>query len=205
MRTYRAGAAVLAALLVTFAVSAAAPATTTGIRIEGPQLVVQRGSLAFNGGGVAMTCRATLFKRLITQELIPVTAGLTKLGKIRAGHFGECPFATTFLNLPPQLGMEMPGPLPESWDISYLSSNLVEGQLSFGILDFQVSIVLPGTNGCLYRGTLLGTLSTNGRFLRYATVLPLAGGFGCPAVMAIEGTFVNEPVIRYALLVGDAS
>ena len=43
-----------------------------------------------------------------------------------------------------------PGPNPESWDISFLSSNLPGGELNFGILDFQVSIFVPGTLGRAY-------------------------------------------------------
>ncbi|HEX7291020.1 MAG TPA: hypothetical protein VF250_07840 [Conexibacter sp.] len=93
------------------------------------------------------------------------------------------------------------GPLPESWDISFLSSNLATGALNFGVLDFQVRILLPGTNGCLYRGTLLGTLSADGRTLSYNSGLPLAEGFGCPPVIMITGTFTNEPAITYSLLI----
>ena len=51
------------------------------------------------------------------------------------------------------------------------------------------------------QGSLLGTLSTNGRILRYASSLPLTAGFNCPAMMEVEGTFVNEPAINYTLLV----
>jgi hypothetical protein len=54
--------------------------------------------------------------------------------------------------------------------------------------------------GCLYRGTLLGTLSTDGRVLRYAGSLLLAAGFGCPMAITINGTFTNEPAIVYSLL-----
>jgi hypothetical protein len=61
-------------------------------------------------------------------------------------------------------------------------------------------MVLPGTMGCLYRGPLLGNLSTDGRTLRYGTSLPLQEGFGCPATLAIAGTFTNEPPITYSLL-----
>jgi hypothetical protein len=202
MRIHRAGAAVLTALLLVLAVSGGASATTREILIENPQLVVQRGTWTFNtGAGLVFSCRSTMLKRLIIGQLIPVTTPLTKIGKMRAGRLSvECPYNTAFLNLPLQLGDGMPGPLPESWDISFLSSNLVTGQLSFGVLDFQIGMLLPGTMGCLYRGTLLGTLSTDGRVLRYASSLPLAGGFGCPPVMAISGSFTNEPPITYSLL-----
>ena len=202
MRIHRAGAAVLTALLLVLAVSGTASATTREILIENPQLVVQRGTWTFNtGAGLIFSCNSTMLKRLMIGQLIPVRTPLTKIGKMRAGRLSaECPYNTAFLNLPLQLGDGMPGPLPESWDISFLFSNLVEGQMSFGILDFQVRMMLPGTMGCLYRGTVLGTLSTNGRTLRYASSIPLAEGFGCPAFMAISGMFNNEPPITYSLL-----
>lgn len=202
MRTHRAGMTALTACLLVLAVSGGASATTTGILIENPPLVVQRGRWTFNtGAGLVFVCNSTMLKRLIVGQLIPVRAPLTKLGKMRAGRLSaECPFNTAFLNLPLALGEGMPGPLPESWDVSFLSSNLMTGQLNFGILDFQVRMVLPGTMGCLYRGTLLGVLSADGRTLSYGGGLPLAEGFGCPPVMMITGGFTNEPAIAYSLL-----
>ncbi len=200
MQTRRAGIGLLTLVLLVLAVSGTASATTRGIVIVNPPLVVQRGRWIFNTGMLAFTCRSTMLKRLITGLLIPVTTPLTRLGKMRAGRLSECLYPTTFLNLPLQLGEGMPGPLPESWDISFLSSNLATGALNFGILDFQVRIQLPGTNGCLYRGTLLGTLSADGRTLSYNSGLPLAEGFGCPPVIGITGTFTNEPAITYVLL-----
>jgi hypothetical protein len=200
MRTYRAVTAVLAALLVVLAVSGSASATTREVLIEAPPLVAQRGTLTFNTGVLIFTCGARFTKRLITGVLIPVRTQLTKLGKVRSGQITECPYVAEFLNLPPMLGMGMPGPLPESWDFRFLSSNLATGEMNMAILDFQVRIVLPNTFGCLYRGTLLGTLSTDGRVLKYAGSLPLAEGFGCPATIAINGTFNNEPAIVYSLL-----
>jgi hypothetical protein len=199
MRTYRACIAVLAALLVTLAVSGTASATTTGIKILAPQLVLQRGILRFTTGIEIINCNVTLTKTLITEELIALDPLLTKLGKVTSGRFMlECP--VEFLNLPPVLGgVPGPGPNPESWDLSFLSSNLPEGELNFGILDFQIIYDrLP--EWCLYRGSLLGTLSTDGRILRYASVLPLFAGLGCPEMIAVEGTFVNEPAITYSLL-----
>jgi len=198
MRRSGARIAVLTALLVTLAVSGTASATTTGIRIIQPQLVVQRGILRFTLGFEVITCNVTLTKTLIT-ELIPVRPGLIKLGKITSGRtLIECP--GVFLNLPRQLGgLPMPGPNPESWDLSFLSSNLPGGELNFGILDFQILLDHFPEN-CLYRGTLLGTLSTDGRILRYASPLPLFFGLGCPAMVAVEGIFVNTPAITYVLL-----
>jgi len=193
---------VLTALLLVLAVSGSAAATTTEILIQNPMLVVQRGTWVFNTGALSFACNSTMLKRLITGQLIPVRTPLTRLGKMRAGRLAvECPFNTRFLNLPLQLGDGMPGPLPESWDVSFLSSNLLTGQLNFGILDFQIRMVLPGTMGCLYRGTLLGTLSTDGRVLSYGGSFPLAEGFGCPATLAITGNFTNEPPITYSLLI----
>jgi hypothetical protein len=201
MRMHRAVAAGVAALLVSLAFSATAMGTTTGIRINEPQLVGQRGTFRFTSGMFIHRCNAVLAKRLIN-ALVPVQTGvLPKLGRVMAGRVFECTYMTILLNLPTQLGEGEPGPLAESWDVSFLSSNLVEGQLNFGILDFQVRIMIPGTMGCLYRGSLLGTLSTNGRVLRYASSLPLTAGFNCPAAMEVEGTFNNEPAINYTLLV----
>lgn len=201
MRTHRVVTAALAAVLVVLAVSGSAAATTTGILIQEPPLVVQRGRWTFNTGMLAFQCRSTMLKRLIL-GLTPARETLTRLGKVRAGRLAvECPYETRFLNLPLQLGEGMPGPLPESWDLSFLSSNLATGALNFGILDFQVRMVLPGTQGCLYRGTLLGTLSADGLTLTYAGGLPLAEGFGCPPAIIVNGTFTNEPPIRYVLLV----
>jgi hypothetical protein len=203
MRTQSARIAVLAAMLVALAVSGSASATTTGITIEEPQLVAQRGTMRFTAFGVEVPilCSVVLAKTLITEVLIPVTPELVKLGKVRAGRFIECNYQTQFLNLPMQLGEGVPGPLEESWDITFLSSNLLEGQLRFGILDFQVRILLPGGIPCLYRGTLLGTLGPNGRVLTYSSTIPLSAGFMCPEEIRTEGSFTNEPPIRYTLLV----
>lgn len=200
MRSHRIGGAVLAALLVIVVAAASASATSTGIRIIEPQLVTQRGFFRFTETlGLQIICNTTLTKTLITEELVKVRPGLMKLGKVMSGRFpAECPAA--YLNLPRVLGMGIPGPNPESWDISYLSSNLPGGELNFGILDFQISLTV-GMAACLYRGTLLGTLSTDGRILRYiGRFLPLFGGIGCPGVINVEGMFVNEPPILYLLL-----
>lgn len=201
MRRHRSGGALLMALVLVVLVSGTASATSTGIRILAPQLVVQRGFLRFREPvGAEIICNTTLTKTLIIEELVKVRPGLVKLGKVTSGQLGaECP-GTTFLGLPRQLG-GIPGPLPESWDISFLSSNLPGGELNFGILDFQVSIFVPGTMGCLYRGTVLGTLSTDGRILRYAgTLVPLFGGLGCPPSITVSGMFGNMPPIAYVLL-----
>lgn len=200
MQAHRIGVALLATLLV-LAASATASATTFGIKINEPPLVTQRGILRFTVGVEMVVCNVTLTKTLITQELIAVQPlpFLTKLGKVTSGRTNlEC--GATILNLPRNLGgRPSPGPNPESWDISFLSSNLPGGELNFGILDFQVAIDQLGAV-CLYRGALLGTLNTEGSILRYAGTLPLFIGVGCPMVTAVEGTFVNEPVIKYVLL-----
>lgn len=201
MRTCRTHFAVLAMLISVLAVSSVASATETGIQIDEPQLVAQRGTLRFSGIEVPILCSVVLAKTLITERLIPAGgSGLVKLGKVVAGRILNCNYSTQFLSLPQQLGGGEPGPLPESWDISFLSSTLPEGQLNFGILDFQVRILIPGAGPCLYRGTLLGALSVNGRTLRYASSIPLSTGFGCPVAIAVEGSFTNEPAIRYTLL-----
>jgi len=201
MGTHRARAAVAAALLVVLLASANALATSTGIQIIEPPLVTQQGVLTFREplGGVVAVCNATFTKTLITERLIPVLPELVKLGKVTSGFLSECP--AVLLNLPPVLGGQPePGPNPESWDISYLSSNLPEGELNFGILEFQVQ-VNAGPVPCLYQGALLGTLSTEGMFLNYNAPLPLvAGGAECPAFVTVEGTFVNAPPIVYVLL-----
>jgi hypothetical protein len=202
MRTNRVGWSALAALLVTLVMSTSALATTGGIRIDEPPLVAQRGIFRFSSGVTIVMCNATLAKTMVI-GLVPVQSGrLTKLGRVVSGRVMECTYRSTLLNLPARLGEGEPGPLPESWDMSFLSSNLVEGQLNFGILDFQIGILLPGTQGCLYRGALLGSLSRTGRVLRYASSIPLSeGSLGCPLAIAAEGTFTNEPPIRYTLLV----
>lgn len=200
MRIHRAGIAAIVAIVVTLAFSASASATTTGIQIDGPALVAQRGTFHFSAPGIEFIfCNAVLAKTMVI-GLVPLQTGvLPKIGRIVAGRI-ECNYTTTFLYLPRQLGDGEPGPLPESWNVSFLSSNLVEGQLNFGILDFQVRIILPGGFQCLFRGPLLGTLSRTGRVLRYSGSLPLLAGMGCPEAIAAEGTFTNEPPIRYTLL-----
>lgn len=202
MRTYRARGAAAAALLLILLSAATASATSGGIRIVAPPLVTQRGVLRFTAGVQVIVCNATLTKTLITQELIPVRpGGLTKLGKITSGRVMGCARPTMLLNLPRFLGgIPAPGPNPESWDLSYLSSNLPGGELNFGILDFQAQIMLNEVMFCLYRGALLGTLSTDGRILRYFSNLPLSVGLGCPGFVTVEGTFTNEPPIIYMLL-----
>ncbi len=199
MRTHPVRAVLVAALLLVLVASASAHATTRGIRIVAPPLVTQRGVMRFTTGVGLIVCNVTMTKTLNTQALIPVSSGLTKIGKITSRITPmECP--ATILNLPRFLGgMPGPGPLPESYDLSFLSSDLLTGEMKFGILDFQVSV--PGLAGpCLYRGALLGTLTTDGRFLRYASSLPLFAGVGCPAMLPVEGTFINEPPIIYQLL-----
>jgi hypothetical protein len=200
MRKHPVRIAALAAMLVVLFATGTASATTTGIKINQPPLVNQIGVLNFREPlGAMIVCATTLTKTLITQELIPVATGLTKIGKVTSGRFmPECP--AVYLNLPRMLGgFPPPGPTPTSWDLSFLSSNLVTGELNFGILDFQVRVNVNGVL-CLYRGALLGTLSTDGRILRYASTLPLFGGVGCPGAMTVEGTFNNEPPIIYTLL-----
>ena len=126
MRIYRMGIVVLATLLVALAFSASAAATTAGIRINAPALVAQRGTFRFTSGMFVHRCNAVLAKRLIN-TLVPVQTGvLPRLGRVMAGRVFECTYMTILLNLPTQLGEGEPGPLAESWDVSFLSvqSNL---------------------------------------------------------------------------------
>jgi len=201
MRTYRARAALVAALMLVLIASASAGATTTGIRIFNPPLVTQRGQMRFVTGLEAVVCNVTMTKTLRTEALIPVNpVGLTKLGRITSRRVPfEC--GARILNLPNILGgLPAPGPAPNSWNLSFLSSDLATGELKFGILDFQVSI--DQLNGeCLYRGPLLGTLNAAGTILRYGSPLPLfAGGPECAPMMFVEGIFANEPPIVFQLL-----
>lgn len=188
---------VAAVALLLFAAGSAS-ASTTGIVNQTP-LTTQQGQLTFAGATAAFTCQVQFRKQLRT-GLIPVLVGaLTRLGRVAAGQIG-CAGAS-FLNLPPQLGGIPPiGPLPNSWDISFLGSDLLTGELVFGILDFQVR--LP--NGCLYRGTVLGRLTPNGANLRFLgnQTIPLAGGAAaCDPQIRVVGTLVDTPPIIYTLLI----
>ncbi|MDO8185325.1 hypothetical protein Q5424_06580 [Conexibacter sp. JD483] len=178
-----------------------ASATTLGIANQTP-LTTQVGQLQFVGATVTFACQVQLRKQLIV-GLIPVVSSLTRLGKVAAGQI-NCPAgAASFLNLPPQLGgTPPPGPLATSWDVSFLASDLITGELLFGILDFQVK--LP--NGCLYRGTVLGRLTPNGATLRFLGAQPIPLFIGsasaCDPQIRVVGNLADNPPIVYTLLIG---
>lgn len=198
--------ACLAAAAMLLAGTATASATTIGILNKTP-LTTQNGVVQFVGGGFNITCAVILTKTLIV-GLIPVqpTPLLTVLGKVGSGQLQNCSAPAQLLNLPPQLGgSPPPGPTPSSWDVSFLSSNLATGDLNFGILDFQVAIQINTAAICLYRGTLLGTLSADGLRLTFQTSappLPLFAGTGCPPAINVVGVLNDNPPIIYTLLVG---
>lgn len=184
--------------------AAASAASTTGIQIGTP-LTTQNGTLQFNQGGFITNCNVVMTKQFIV-GLTPVNStGLTRIGKVTSGRLPNCP-QVKFLNLPTVLGGQPPiGPLPTSWDVSFLASDLLTGDLLFGILDFQVS--LPNADGaiCLYRGTLLGRLSQNGVTLSFTTATPplplFAGPAGCAPQLMITGVLTDTPPVIFQLLV----
>ncbi|ADB51701.1 hypothetical protein [Conexibacter woesei] len=198
MRKTAAAAVVLVTTLLLGLAAGSGSAATIGITNATP-LTTQQGNLTFFGGGFSATCAVQLRKRLRT-GLIPVLASLTRLGRVEAGQLGAaCPAA--FLDLPLQLGGLPPiGPTPTSWDVSFLGSDPITGELLFGILDFQIKF----NNGCLYRGTLLGRLSRDGRVLRFLGQPPLpliAGGPECPPQIGVQGVLNDNPPIIYTLLI----
>lgn len=152
----------LVALALLLAAAGSASATTRGIWINTP-LTTQTGTLTFRSGARTAICNITITKTFIA-GLVPVNpAGLTRIGRVTSISFVATPDCQPiFLNIPTTLGgIPVPGPLPNSWDIGYLSSDLATGNLRFGILDVQVS-PFAGV-ACLYRGALLGTLRAGGR------------------------------------------
>ncbi len=200
MRTYAAAAvAILAALLLGLS-AATASATTRGIYIQTP-LTTQVGQLNFSGPGINLPCQVQIRKTYFF-GLVPVNpAGLTRIGRVRAGLI-TCPVPATFLNLPRELGGGPIGPTPTSWDIAFRASDLVTGEMIFSILDVQVAFVINGA-ACLYRGTLTGRLSPDGVNLRFGgnASLPLfSGPATCPTQMTPNGTLADNPPVIYTLL-----
>ncbi|ADB51699.1 hypothetical protein [Conexibacter woesei] len=199
MRKSTAVAATLVAALLLAVGAGASSATTIGIANQTP-LTQQVGQLTFFNGSVNFNCTVVLRKQLIVGLILVRTTSLTRLGRVTSGQI-NCPAGpAALLNLPLQLGGTPPiGPLPTSWDVSFLGSDLVTGEMLFGILDFQVR--LP--NNCLYRGTLLGRLSRDGRVLRFLGNPPLllAGGpTGCQPQIGVGGTLNDNPPINFILL-----
>lgn len=199
MRRTLAVATAVVALLLLGAASAAA--TTIGIVNQTP-LTTQQGQLTLSNGETAITCQVILTKQLRT-GLIPVVTPLTRLGRVASGRFVNCP-NVKFLNLPPVLGGQPPiGPFPTSWDVSFLASDLVTGELLFGILDVQIGVQNAAGQVCLYRGTLLGRLSRDGTLLRFTgqPPLPLFGGPAtCGPQLFVSGVLNDVPPIVFQLL-----
>ncbi len=197
-RTLAVVTAVVALLLLG---AASAAATTIGIVNQTP-LTTQQGQLTLSNGEAAITCQVILTKQLRT-GLIPVVTPLTRLGRVASGRFVNCP-NVKFLNLPPVLGGQPPiGPLPTSWDVSFLASDLATGELLFGILDVQIAITNTAGATCLYRGTLLGRLSRDGTLLRFLgqPPLPLFGGPAtCGPQLFVNGVLNDVPPIIFQLL-----
>lgn len=184
--------------------AAAGSASTIGINIGTP-LTTQNGTLQFIQGGFVTSCNVQMTKQFIVGLTLVNPTALTRIGKVTSGRLLNCPQAR-FLNLPSVLGGQPPiGPLPTSWDVSFLSSDLLTGDMLFGILDFQIS--LPNASGalCLYRGTLLGRLSRDGLRLQFTTATPplplFAGPASCAPQLMVNGVLNDTPPVIYNLLV----
>ena len=195
----RMASACLAAVVLLLAAAATASATTNGILIN-TQLTTQTGIVQLTAGPVILNCNVVLRKEL-TVGLTPVNPfGLTRIGRVTSGQLIGC--GAAFLNLPPNLGgIPVIGPTPTSWDLSFLSSDLVTREMLFGILDFQIS---PGgpLAGCLYRGSLLFRMSRDGlRLTLLGNSLPVVGGApACQQSLTLTGTLTDNPAIVYQLL-----
>lgn len=189
--------ACLVALMLLLAGAGAASATTRGIQILTP-LTTQTGTIQVTAGAFSRFCNVTITKTFVA-GLVPVNpVGLTRIGKItslRVNNPIDCDLQA--LNLPGALGGGPIGPLPTSWDVSYLSSDLTTGDLLFGILDVQLS-PFAGL-GCLYRGTLLGRITNAGATLAFAGSLPPTGT-GCAPTLTITGQLFDNPPVNYVLL-----
>lgn len=197
MRT-TAVASVVAVLLM-LAGASTATAATLGINIQ-TFLTTQTGLVTLRAGLRVIDCPMRLSKQLVTGLTTVNPFGLTRIGRITAG-FMAC--TSVFLNLPTTLGGGRIGPTGTSWDLSYLASDPLTGDLIFGILDFQIS---PGgpLAGCLYQGTLLWRLSADGRTLTLlGNSLPVVGGAPqCEQSLTLTGTLTDDPPVFYQLLPG---
>ncbi|MDO8185326.1 hypothetical protein Q5424_06585 [Conexibacter sp. JD483] len=178
-------------------------ATTASAAIRGIQiltgLTTQTGTLTFRANAMTSVCNVTITKQMV-QNLVPVMPGvLTRIGQVTSWIVNnplDC--ALRILNLPTTLGGFPPpsGPLPGSWDISYLTSDPLTNDLYFGILGVQLSPFV-GT-ACLYQGTLLGAIRNNGALLTFNSTLPSLAG-NCVDV-TVSGTLFDNPAIQYVLL-----
>lgn len=195
-------AAVVGAILVVLGLtlSGTAAATTEGIVIA-RSLTTATGRFDFTGAGVTGACDVIVTKTY-NRDLVPVNRrGLTKLGRLGSGRTANCNFPTTFLNLPTTLdGRPAIGPNADSWDIAFISSNLTTNDINIAILDVQIQIANAGFN-CLYRGLLSGTISASRAQLTFVTTfMRFAGNAGCPVLLTVTGTLVENPVNTYLVL-----
>jgi hypothetical protein len=191
--------ACLVALALLLTAAGSASATTRGIWIN-TALTTQTGTLTFRAGLRIAVCDVTITKTFIVGLTVVAPApGLTRIGRVtswRVNNPADCKLL--ILNLPGTLGGTPPiGPLPTSWDIGYLSSDLVTGDLAFGILDAQLS-PWAGVD-CLYRGTLLAVLRNNGATLSFNGTMTSPTQPDC-APLSITGTLLDNPPVQYVLL-----
>jgi len=194
---------VLIAGLLSLLLTGTASATTTGIDIDTLR-TTQTGPMTFASGLTRQTCTAT-FTKSYNERLVEVSPELTKIGKIGSGILANCPILDTrLLNLATVLGgLPAPGPLPTSWDIAFISSDLANGNMNIAILDFQVRIASGFT--CLYRGVLGGYVTADGTRLHLSSILPLEPGSspGCPATLTVTAILTNAPAVDFTLLPED--
>lgn len=189
--------AVVAACLLALAAASPANATTFGIEILTP-LTMQDGVIQLRSGFRIMHCRIVVSKELTPGLTLVNRFGLTRIGRIRAWQTLDCPAAV--LGVPATL-QAFPPPVAPNWDISFLFSDLVTGELYFGILGFQISPGGPWA-GCLYGGTVLGKISRDGTTLTWlsSTLAEVSRTPGCDASLTIGGTLNDIPAVNYRLL-----
>lgn len=189
--------AVAAACLLALAAASPAAATTFGIEIFTP-LTTQNGVIELRSGFRIMHCQVVISKELTPGLTVVRPFGLTRIGRIRAWQTLDCPAAVLGVPATLQAG---PPPVAPNWDISYLFSDLVTGELYFGILGFQIS---PGGfwAGCLYTGTVLGKVSRDGTRLTWlsSTLVETSRRPECDTSLTISGALNDIPAIAYRLL-----
>jgi hypothetical protein len=189
--------AVVAACLLALAAASPATATTFGIEILTP-LTMQVGQIVMRSGFRILPCDIAIAKELAPGLTLVNRFGLTRLGRIRAWQSLTCQAGV--LGVPRSL-QEGPPPVAPNWDISYLFSDLVTGELYFGILGFQISPGGPWA-GCPYGGTVLGKISRDGTTLTWlsSTLTETSRLPFCDATLTISGTLTDTPAVVYRLL-----
>lgn len=189
--------AVAAACLLALAAASPAAANTFGIAIFTP-LTTQNGLLELRSGFRIMHCQVVISKEMVPGLTVVNPFGLTRIGRIRSWQALTCPAAV--LGVPASL-VEPMRPDAPNWDISFLSSDPVTGELFFGILGFQIS---PGGQwaGCLYSGTVLGKISRDGTRLTWlsSTLAETSRRPECDTSLTISGALNDIPAIAYQLL-----